>query len=150
MGIFSQANKEEEKKLPFGKKTSKGDFGKKKATINKKSSTSQTKRRKKMQDIDMLDTSITVRLPDEEVKKRVLWIKDRFGYCQICGATQNLDYPHHALDGVSRKDDRTMIDICYPCHSTIHTKGFQDLEKTEEETVAISWDNNKEYLRSKE
>ena len=118
-------------------------FGKKKSCLKKKS-----KKVKIKDDIDLFDTSITVRLSQKEIKKRVEWIKDTFCFCQICGTRQKLDYPHHALDGNSRKDDRTMIDICVSCHSFIHTKGFDGLAKTREEVEAIGWENNKKYLRS--
>lgn len=118
-------------------------FGKKKSCLKKKS-----KKVKVKYDIDLFDISITVRFSQSEIKKRVEWIKDFFGFCQICGTKQNLDYPHHALDGNSRKDDRTMVDICVSCHSFIHTKGFDGLAKTREEVEAIGWGNNKKYLRS--
>ena len=118
-------------------------FGKKKSCLKKTS-----KKVKVKDDINLLDTSVTVRFSPKEIRKRVEWIKDTFGFCQICGTKQNLDYPHHALDGNSRKDDRTMIDICVSCHSFIHTKGFYVLAKTREEVEAIGWENNKKYLRS--
>ena len=118
-------------------------FDNKKSCLKKKS-----KKVKIKDDIDLFDTSVTVRFSPKEIKKRVDWIKDTFGFCQICGTKQNLDYPHHALDGNSRKDDRTMIDICVSCHSFIHTKGFDGLAKTREEVEAIGWENNKKYLRS--
>lgn len=38
MGIFSQANKKEEKKLPFGTRKSKGAFGSKKSKVKARSS----------------------------------------------------------------------------------------------------------------
>lgn len=132
MGIFSKANDCESEKT----------FGKKKCFIKKKP------RKTKPIDasVDLLDRSITLRFPAKEVKKRVLWLIDNIGYCQICGTFYNPDYPHHALDGTGRKDDRTMICICTDCHSTIHTKGFDTLPKTEEEIVGVSWDNNMRYL----
>jgi len=43
-------------------------------------------------------------------------------------------------------DDRYLINICVGCHRTIHTKGFNTLLKTRDETVGIGWDNNLEYL----
>lgn len=118
-------------------------FGKKKSCLKKKS-----KKVKIKDDINLFDTSVIVRFSPKEIRKRVEWIKDTFGFCQICDTKQNLDYPHHALDGISRKDDRTMIDICVSCHSFIHTKGFDGLAKTKEEVEAIGWENNKKYLRS--
>ena len=124
------------------KKVKVSTFGKKKSCLKKKS-----KKVKIKDDIDLFDTSITVRLSQKEIKKRVEWIKDTFCFCQICGTRQKLDYPHHALDGNSRKDDRTMIDICVSCHSFIHTKGFDGLAKTREEVEAIGWENNTKYLK---
>ena len=124
------------------KKVKVSTFGKKKSCLKKKS-----KKVKIKDDIDLFDTSITVRLSPKEIRKRVEWIKDTFGFCQICDTKQNLDYPHHALDGNSRKDDRTMIDICVSCHSFIHTKGFDGLAKTRKEVEAIGWENNKKYLK---
>ena len=125
------------------KKVKVSTFGKKKSCLKKKS-----KKVKIKDDIDLFDTSVTVRFSPKEIRKRVEWIKDTCSFCQICGTKQNLDYPHHALDGNSRKDDRTMIDICVSCHSFIHTKGFDGLAKTREEVEAIGWENNKKYLRS--
>ena len=132
---YEQLKKVKEKKV--------STFGKKKSCLKKKS-----KKVKIKDDIDLFDTSVTVRFSPKEIRKRVEWLKDTFGFCQICGTKQNLDYPHHALDGNSRKDDRTMIDICVSCHSFIHTKGFDGLAKTREEVEAIGWENNKKYLRS--
>lgn len=134
-------SKQEQLKKDKVKKVS--TFGKKKSCLKKKS-----KKVKLKDDIDLFDILITVRFSKSEIKKRVEWIKDSFGFCQICGSKQNLDYPHHALDGNSRKDDRTMIDICVSCHSFIHTKGFDGLAKTRKEVEAIGWGNNKKYLRS--
>lgn len=134
-------SKQEQLKKDKVKKVS--TFGKKKSCLKKKS-----KKVKEKDDVDLFDISITVRFSPKEIKKRVEWIKDTFGFCQICGTSRNLDYPHHALDGNSRKDDRTMIDICVSCHSFIHTKGFVDLAKTREEVEAIGWENNKKYLRT--
>lgn len=131
---YEQLKKVKEKKV--------STFGKKKSCLKNKS-----KKVKIKDDIDLFDTYITVRFSQKEIKKRVEWIKDTFGFCQICDTKQNLDYPHHALDGISRKDDRTMIDICVSCHSFIHTKGFDGLAKTREEVEAIGWENNKKYLK---
>ena len=135
-------SKDEQLKKVKEKKVS--TFGKKKSCLKKRS-----KKVKVKDDVDLFDTSITVRFSQNEIKKRVDWIKDTFCFCQICGSKQNLDYPHHALDGNSRKDDRTMIDICVSCHSFIHTKGFYGLAKTREQVEAIGWENNEKYLRSK-
>lgn len=139
-------SKQEQLKKDKVKKVS--TFGKKKSCLKNISLKKKSKKPKIKYDINLLDTSVTVRFSPKEIRKRVEWIKDTFCFCQICGAKQNLDYPHHALDGISRKDDRTMIDICISCHSLIHTKGFDGLAKTREEVEAIGWENNKKYLRS--
>lgn len=139
------SKKEQTKKV---KKVKVSTFGKKKSCLKKSTLKSKTKKPKIKYDINLLDTSITVRFSPKEIQKRVTWIKDTFSFCQICGTQYNLDYPHHALDGISRKDDRTMIDICVSCHSFIHTKGLDGLAKTREEVEAIGWENNKKYLRS--
>lgn len=130
------------------KKVKVSTFGKKKSCLKNTALKKKSKKPKIKYDINLLDTSVTVRFSPKEIRKRVDWIQDTFGFCQICGTKQNLDYPHHALDGISRKDDRTMIDICVSCHSFIHTKGFDSLAKTREEVEAIGWENNKKYLRS--
>ena len=93
----------------------------------------------------LLDQSITIRLPKDQIKQRVQWILEK-KVCQVCENSPDLDYPHHALDGVSRKDDRTLINICISCHRTIHTKGFGPLKKSREEIELIGWTNNKEFL----
>lgn len=129
------------------KKVKVSTFGKKKSCLKNIALKKKSKKPKIKYDINLLDTSVTVRFSPKEIRKRVEWIKDTFGFCQICDTKQNLDYPHHALDGISRKDDRTMIDICVSCHSFIHTKGFDGLAKTREEVEAIGWENNKKYLK---
>ncbi len=98
---------------------------------------------------DPYDKSIVYRIGKntKEYKDRQDFVFD-IGFCQVCDSN-DLDAPHHALDGVSRKDDRTMICICCSCHRTIHVKGFDTLVKTEEEVVAIGWENNENYLKSK-
>lgn len=107
------------------------------------------KKRALRNEIDLSDQSIVYRIPksSREYKCRQDFVF-AIGFCQICGSS-DLDAPHHALDGISRKDDRTMICICCSCHRAIHTKGFDTLEKTEKELVAIGWQNNKEYLEYK-
>ena len=137
-----------QEQLKKNKKKKVSTFGKKKSCLKNTALKKKSKKPKIKYDINLLDTSVTVRFSPKEIRKRVEWIKDTFGFCQICGTKQNLDYPHHALDGISRKDDRTMIDICVSCHSHIHTKGFDGLAKTREQVEAIGWENNKKYLRN--
>ena len=98
---------------------------------------------------DPFDRNIAYRIGKntKEYKDRQNFVFS-IGYCQICGS-EDLDSPHHALDGISRKDDRTMICICCSCHRTVHNKGFETLPLTEEEVVEIGWENNENYLHSK-
>lgn len=98
--------------------------------------------------VDLSDQSITIRLSKDQVKQRVSFILDK-EVCQVCETSTDLDYPHHAIFGVSHKDDRTMINICVECHRTIHNKGYGPLLKTREEIELIGWTNNKEYLNEK-
>lgn len=68
------------------------------------------------------NTAYRIAKSTKEYKERQNFVFN-IGYCQICNS-EDLDSPHHALDGISRKDDRSMICICCECHRTIHTKGF--------------------------
>ena len=95
--------------------------------------------------IDEYDLSRVVRYDKKELKNRVEFILN-IGLCQVCDNSTNLDYPHHARFGNSRKDDRFLVCICVDCHRTIHNKGFKTLDKTREETEDIGWNNNLEYL----
>lgn len=95
--------------------------------------------------LDELDLSITMRYTKSEVKKRVEFVLQK-EVCQVCEESYDLDYPHHARYGVSRKDDRFLICICVECHRLIHQKGFSQVKKTREETEDIAWSNHLEYL----
>ena len=99
---------------------------------------------------DVHNRSVAYRLKKNsaEYKDRQRFVFD-IAYCQVCGTSNDLDAPHHALDGISRKDDRTMVCICYKCHRTIHNKGFDSLPITEDDLVNIGWANNDEYLKGK-
>ena len=135
---------DKESQLKWNKEKKVSTFGKKRSLIKKKAK----KIKPLADDVDLFDRTITLRFSSNEVKKRVIWLKDNIGYCQCCGSRCNPDYPHHALDGTGRKDDRTMVDICTVCHSAIHMKGFDSLPTSEEELIEKSWNNNKLYLRS--
>jgi len=111
---------------------------------NKKPNT-KNKNKFKNKEVDLLDQSITVRLSKDQVKQRVIFILCK-EVCQVCETSMDLDYPHHAIFGISHKDDRTLINICVSCHRTIHTKGYGPLMKTREEIEALGWTNNEEYL----
>lgn len=80
-----------------------------------------------------------------ELKARVEFLIDK-RVCQVCNTSSDLDYPHHAEFGLAKKDDRTMINICVECHRHIHTKGFPIHGLFREDTVAIGWKNNEEFL----
>ena len=81
----------------------------------------------------------------KELENRVKFILEK-EVCQVCETSTDLDYPHHAVFGFSKKDDRTMINICVKCHRDIHTKGFPVHGKSREDTVKIGWKNNEEYM----
>lgn len=102
-------------------------------------------KKSKNKEVDQLDQSITVRLPKDQIKKRVQWLLNK-EICQVCEESTNLDYPHHAIFGWSNKDDRTMVNICVKCHRTIHTIGYGPLKKNREQIEKIGWSNNKEFL----
>ena len=70
---------------------------------------------------------------------RILNLND--GLCQVCNASSELDYPHHVEQG-SKKDDRTMINICIYCHDLIHRVGYEAINKTREECKVIAWSNH--------
>lgn len=87
------------------------------------------------------------RVKESEYKRRQNFCRDK-EVCQVCDISRDLDCPHHADFGGYKKDDRTLINICCDCHRAIHTKGFDSLNKTREETVAIGWANNEEFLNA--
>ena len=80
-----------------------------------------------------------------ELNERVAFLINK-EICQVCEESYDLDYPHHAEFGGYKKDDRSMINICIDCHRTIHTKGFDTLNKTRKETALIGKRNNEEFL----
>lgn len=102
-------------------------------------------KKSKNREVDLLDTSITVRLPKDQIKKRVQWLLEK-EICQVCEESTDLDYPHHAIFGWSCKDDRTMINICVNCHKIIHTVGYGPLKKSREQIEKLAWTNNKDFL----
>jgi len=128
--------------LKKNKVKKKSTFGTKKSFIKKRP------RKVKDKGLNLFDRTITVRFSDTENNKRIKWIHERFDFCQVCGKKHNLDIPHHAIFGFSRKDDRTRISICCDCHRIIHTKGYGDLLKSKEEIQIIGWMNNFDYLTS--
>lgn len=95
MGIFSQANKKEEKKLPFGLRTNKGDFGKKKSYINKKSKKS---------------------LASKEGREYLQYSKEQELPCWICGKFAH--DRHHPKEFSSDKKVHTQIlPLCKEHHT---------------------------------
>ncbi|TLP41052.1 hypothetical protein [Arcobacter arenosus] len=88
---------------------------------------------------------------DRKVKKAELEARVKFilskEFCQICGS-DDLDYPHHAEFGLAKKDDRTLINICVPCHRHIHQIGFPIHGLSRIDTIKIGWENNEEFINS--
>lgn len=96
-------------------------------------------------DVDQLDKNIVVRYGKEDLKKRVSFVLD-LGPCQVCETSMDLDYPHHAVYGMGKKDDRYLINICVVCHSTIHGLGYEKLKKSRFTLKEIGWDNHLNFL----
>lgn len=82
-----------------------------------------------------------------ELHKRVQFIIEK-EVCQVCEVSYDLDYPHHSVYGLGKKDDDSLVNICVDCHREIHSGSYSNLAKTREEIVAIGEQNNKEYLNS--
>lgn len=80
-----------------------------------------------------------------ELKKRVEFLLSK-EVCQVCNFSTDLDYPHHTLFGLAKKDDRSMINICVSCHREIHTKGFPVHGLNREDMIEIGRLNNEEFL----
>ena len=80
------------------------------------------------------------RFSKEDYKAYQTYIKD-ISVCQVCESSTNLDTPHHTIQGLGNKDDRSLICICIECHTEIHTKGFSDLNKTRVELEEIGAEN---------
>ena len=96
-------------------------------------------------DVDQLDKNIVVRYSKVDLKKRVSLVLD-LGPCQVCETSFDFDYPHHAMYGIGNKDDRYLINVCVECHRTIHTKGYDTLNKTRKELEVIGWTNHLNIL----
>ena len=97
-------------------------------------------------DVDQLDKNIVVRYGKEDLKKRVEFIVE-LGPCQVCENSMDLDYPHHAVYGMGKKDDRYLINICVECHRTIHSKGYSTLKKDRSALEEIGWTNHLSILK---
>lgn len=106
-------------------------FGAKKSPIKKKAYVAKVG----------LNPNKPVRFQKEELQQRVYNILN-IGPCQVCEASYDLDYPHHVEQG-SKKDDRTMINICVSCHDLIHRVGYSAVKKDREECLEIALENNK-------
>lgn len=91
---------------------------------------------------ESLNPNKPVRFTKEKLQQRVYDILNlNDGICQVCNASHELDYPHHVEQG-SKKDDRTMINICIYCHDLIHRVGYEAIIKDREECLAIAWTNH--------
>jgi len=85
-----------------------------------------------------------MRFNKAELNKRVQFIIEK-EVCQVCEEGYNLDYPHHAVYGLGKKDDRTLVNICIECHRKIHQDGYAKVAKTREEIEVIGWENDADY-----
>jgi len=88
-----------------------------------------------------LNPNKPVRFEKEKLQQRVYDILN-LGACQVCEVSQDLDYPHHVEQG-SKKDDRTMINICVECHRLIHGVGYSAVKKDRSECLVIALGNHK-------
>ena len=103
-----------------------------------------------VEDMDLMDKTITVRFDKDELRDRVYFILNlNDGVCQVCDTNGDLDYPHHTKQG-AKKDDRFLINICLHCHDVLHRVGFETLKKTRKELEEIGWNNHLEYMESVE
>ena len=101
----------------------------------------QTKRGARLRD------DVPKRFSEKEYRDRQKFIKG-FGICQVCDTSKDLDTPHHTLQGAN-KDDRSLICICISCHNTLHSNGYETLNKSKTELEAIGRLNNELYNRYK-
>ena len=76
------------------------------------------------------------RLSKEEYRAYQTHIKE-IGVCQVCEASEDLDTPHHTIQGNGNKDDRSLVCICVACHTAIHTQGYDYICKTKKELEEI-------------
>lgn len=95
MGIFSQANIKGDKKLPFGKRPSKGGFGKKKSYINKKSKKA---------------------LASKEDREYLQHSKNQELKCWVCGAFAH-DRHHIKEYSSDKKNHKQILPLCKKHHT---------------------------------
>lgn len=105
-------------------------FGEKKSPIKKKAYVAKVG----------LNPNKPVRFQKEKLQQRVYNILN-LGCCQVCEESYDLDYPHHVEQG-SKKDDRTMINICIGCHDLIHRVGYSAVKKDRSECLVIALSNH--------
>lgn len=96
-------------------------------------------------DVDQLNKNIVVRYSKDDLKQRVEFILE-LGPCQVCETSYDLDYPHHAVYGMGKKDDRYLINICVDCHRTIHSGSYSDLLKSRKQIEDIGWNNHLDFF----
>jgi len=89
---------------------------------------------------ESLNPDKPVRFTEKKLNQRVYDIHN-LGKCQICEDSYELDYPHHVDQG-SKKDDRTMINICVTCHRLIHGVGYSAVKKDRSECLVIALNNH--------
>ncbi|RLA82870.1 MAG: hypothetical protein DRG78_05965 [Epsilonproteobacteria bacterium] len=101
--------------------------------------------------LDLKDKSLIVRFKDTEYNNRQDFIM-KINTCQICNIDTQSGTPHHAKYGTHAKDDRFLVNIgknC-SCHHNIHFKSYEGINLTKKEIEDIGWQNNLDYLESKE
>tara|TARA_R110000765_G_scaffold415809_2_gene517165 strand:+ start:925 stop:1254 length:330 start_codon:yes stop_codon:yes gene_type:complete len=84
------------------------------------------------------------RVSKKELKNRIEFVLNK-EVCQVCNKSAELDYPHHSEFGISKKNDKSLINICVSCHREIHNKGFPIHGLSREDTIRIGINNNNEF-----
>lgn len=112
-------------------------------------SSNRIKPKAKIKKSGIKDDTKAVRFNPTEYKERQDFILSK-EVCQVCEVSYDLDTPHHVLQGIGFKDDRSLINICKMCHWSIHSGGgYAVLKKTKHECLLIAFKNDDEFLSYK-
>ena len=86
-----------------------------------------------------------MRLPKTQLNDYREWLFETHPICQVCGLATATE-AHHSKYGYfgAKKDDRSLVAICHPCHYQIH-HGTKGVCKTRKEIEAIGSRNWEEY-----